>query len=145
LQQLEQRLAEIPGRMERLRKAGVKKLSRTDADSRFLRDRRGFTLGYTATVAVSANHLVVAQQISQEATDNHLLVPIIDALERECGERPGQASADSGFFSLDNLRAMEERKIDAYVPDTNMACVLNRGGRLKQRACHPGEKNWLSQ
>jgi transposase len=139
-QQLEQRLAEIPARMERLRKAGVKKLSRTDADSRFLRDRRGFTLGYTATVAVSADHLVVAQQISQEVTDNHLLVPILDALERECGERPGQASADSGFFSVDNLQAMEERKIDAYVPDNNMACVLNRGGRLKQRACHPAHQ-----
>jgi transposase len=139
-QQLEQRWAEIPARMERLRKAGVKKLSRTDADSRFLRDRRGFTLGYTATVAVSADHLVVAQQISQEVTDNHLLVPLLDALERECRERPGQASADSGFFSVDNLQAMEERKIDAYVPDNNMACVLNRGGRLKQRACHPAHQ-----
>jgi hypothetical protein len=46
-------------------------------------------------------------------------------------------SADSGFFSLRNLEVMEERGIDAYVPDSNMACVLNRGGRLKQHACHP--------
>jgi hypothetical protein len=61
---------------------------------------------------------------------------MLDAVERECGERPRQASADSGFFSLANLQAMEERGIDAYVPDTNMARVLNRGGRLKQHACH---------
>jgi len=46
-------------------------------------------------------------------------------------------SADAGFFCKENLHAMEERGIDAYVPDYNMARVLNRGGRLKQRACDP--------
>jgi transposase len=140
LGKLEQRLAEIPERMERLRKVGVKRLSRTDEDSRFLRDRRGFTLGYTATMAVSEDHLIVAQQVSQEPTDNALLVPLVEAVERECGARPQQVSADGGFFSNDNLQAMEERKIDAYVPDYNMARMLNRGGRLKQRACDPAHQ-----
>jgi hypothetical protein len=140
LGKLEQRLRAIPARLERLKKAGVKKLSRTDEDSRFLRDRRGFTLAYTATVAVSEDHLIVAQQISQAATDNDLLVPMLDAVERECHERPRQASADSGFFSLDNVQAMEEREIDAYIPDANMARVLNRGGRLKGHACHPAHQ-----
>src|SRR5579864_1522269 len=73
LRKLEQRQEQIPVRLERLKKAGVRRLSRTDADSRFLRDRRGFTLGYTATLAVSEDHLIVAQHISQEATDNHNL------------------------------------------------------------------------
>jgi len=140
LGRLEQQLRAIPVRLERLKKAGVKKLSRVDQDSRFLRDRRGFTLGYTATVAVSEDHLIVAQQIGQAVTDNELLVPMLDAVERECGERPRQASADSGFFSIANLEAMEEREVDAYVPDTNMARVLNRGGRLKQHACHPAHR-----
>ena len=140
LGKLEQRLAEIPERMERLKKAGVKRLSRTDEDSRFLRERRGFTLGYTATLAVSEDHLIVAQQVSQEPTDNALLVPLVEAVERGCGARPQQVSADGGFYSNDNLQAMEERKIDAYVPDYNLARVLNRGGRLKQRACHPAHQ-----
>jgi hypothetical protein len=35
---------------------------------------------------------------------------------------------------------MEERKIDAYVPDNNLARVLHRGGRLQQRACHPAHQ-----
>jgi transposase len=134
---LERQLAAIPARIQRLKKAGVKRLSRTDADSRFLRDRRGFTLGYTATVAVSEDHMIVAQQVSQEPADNALLVPLVDAVERECGARPGVVSADGGFFSKENLQAMEERHIDAYIPDYNMARVLNRGGRLKQRACDP--------
>jgi transposase len=140
LGKLEQQLGEIPARMERLKKAGVKRLSRTDQDSRFLRERRGFTLGYTATVAVSADYLIVAQQVSQEPADNALLVPLVDAVEQSCHARPRQVSADSGFFSKENLERMEQREIDAYVPDYNMARVLNRGGRLKQRACHPAHQ-----
>jgi transposase/IS5 family transposase len=140
LEKLQQQLTEIPVRMERLKKAGVKRLSRSDADSRFLRDRRGFTLGYTATVAVSADHLILAQQVSQQPTDNALLVPLVEAVERECGDRPRQVSADSGFFSNENLQELEKRNIDGYVPDSNMGQVLNRGGRLKQRACHPAHQ-----
>lgn len=131
----EQRLQQIPARIERLKKSGLKKLSRVDEDSRFLRERRGFTLGYTATVAVSEDHLIVAQQVSQAGTDNGLLAPMMDRVERECGERPREASADSGFFSIAALKTMEEKKIEAYVPDSNLARVLNRGGRLQQRAC----------
>jgi len=115
----------------------MRKLSRTDADSRFLPDRRGFTLGYTATLAVSDDHLIVAQQVSRELNDNGLLVPMVDKVQHECGEPPGQVSADSGFFSLHNLEVMEERGIDAYVPDSNMACVLHHGGMLKQPTRHP--------
>lgn len=140
IRKLEERLQQIPGRMERLKKSGTKKLSRVDAESRFLRDRQGFTLGYTATIGVSEDHLIVAQQVGQASTDNDLLVPLVEQVERQCGERPAEVSADSGFFSLDNLYEMEERKIQAYVPDTNLARVLNRGGRLKQRACDPAHR-----
>jgi transposase len=136
----QQQLEQIPVRLERLRKAGLQKLSRTDGDSRFLRDRKGFTLGYTATVAVSDDHLILAQQISQEGNDNGLLVPLVEAVTRACGEPPQRVSADSGFFSNDNARAMEERKIDAYVPDSNLARVLNRGGKLQVPAYHPAQQ-----
>jgi len=137
IQRLEQQLDRIPERLERLHKSGLKKLSRTDPDSRFLRERGGFTLGYTATLAVSEDHLIVAQRVTQQTHDHEALLPMVDLVEQECGEKPQRASADSGFFSLDNLKALEERKIDAYVPDSNLARWLNRGGRLRQRATDP--------
>jgi transposase len=138
--QLERQLGEIPARLERLQKSGLQKLSQSDPDSRFLRERGGFVLGYTGTLAVSGDHLIVAQRVTQETNDNEALLPMVDAVERECGERPQRVSADSGFFSNDNLQGMEERKIDAYVPDNHMARVLNRGGRIKQRAVHPAHR-----
>ena len=134
---LEQRLAEIPVRLERLHKAGVQKLSRTDPDSRFLRERGGFTLGYTATLAVSEDHLIVAQRVTQQTNDNEELLPMSEAVEQQCREKPQRISADSGFFSIENLQGLEERGIDGYVPDSNLARVLNRGGRLQQRARAP--------
>jgi len=140
LAQLERQLGEIPARLERLQKSGLKKISQSDTDSRFLRERGGFVLGYTGTLAVSEDHLIVAQRVTQETNDNGALLPMVDAVERACGERPQRVSADSGFFTNDTLQAMEERNIDAYVPDNNMARVLNRGGRLRQRAAHPAHR-----
>jgi transposase len=134
LKRLEQQLEEIPVRLERLRKAGVQKLSRTDEDSRFLRQRGGYTLGYTATLAVSDDHLILAQQVTQETNDNELLLPMVEAVQRQCRSKPERLSADSGFFSLANLKELEAGGIDAYVPDSNLARWLKWGGRMRTRA-----------
>ena len=138
---LNRALAEMPRRMERLKKSGLKKLSRTDEDARFMRQRGDkFVLGYSAEITVSDDHLIVAQRVTQNVTDNDSLVPMIDQTEQRCGAPPGAALADSGFFSIDNLNQMEQRNIDAYVPDSNMARALNLGGRCRTRACVPAHR-----
>ena len=137
---LEKQLVEIPQRLERLHKAGVKKLSRTDPDSRFLRERGGFTLGYTATLAVSEDHIILAQRVTQQTNDNEALLPMVEAVRRQCRRTPRRVSADSGFFSLDTLQTLEQKGIDAYVPDSNLARWLNRGGRLRTTATQPAHR-----
>lgn len=63
---------------------------------------------------------------------------MVAAIEQRWGEAPAQVSADSGFFEIDALQQLAERKIDAYVPDSNLGRVLNRGGgRLRGRSVHP--------
>jgi len=138
--ELNQALAALPRRMERLKKSGLKKLSRTDEDARFLRQRGGFTLGYTGEIAVSDDHLIVAQRVTQNATDNSSLAPMIDQVTERCGAPPGTALADSGFFSIDNIEQMEQRNIDAYVPDSNLASELNLGNRCRNNACAPAHR-----
>jgi Transposase domain (DUF772) len=64
-----QKLEQIPGQLKRLRKAGLNKQSVTDPDSRFLRTPTGFGLGYTADIAVSEDHLIVGQRVTQNPTD----------------------------------------------------------------------------
>ena len=76
IERLERQGEVFPARLERLRKSGLKKLSRTDPDSRFPRERGGFTLGYTGTLAVSEDHSIVGQRgLTQETNDNGLLLP----------------------------------------------------------------------
>jgi len=135
---LEDKLAELPQRLERLQKSGLKKLARTDEDARFLRQRGGhFILGYTGEIAVSDDHLIVAQRVTQNAADNHSLLPMIDQTRQRCGVAPGLVLADSGFFSIANLEQIEQQNLDAYVPDSNLAQALNLGIPCRSKACAP--------
>jgi transposase len=138
--ELNKALEEMPRRLERLQKSGLKKLSRTDEEARFLHRRGGFVLGYSAEIAVSDDHFIVAQRVTQNVNDNQSLTPMVEQVEQRCGAPPVAALADSGFFSIDNLQQMEQRNIDAYVPDSNMAQALNLGTRCRTRARHPAHR-----
>jgi transposase len=78
IEHLESKLAELPQRLRRLSKSGLKKLSRSDPDARFLRSRSGFDLSYTGEIAVSDDHLIVAQRVTQNAADNASLLPMVE-------------------------------------------------------------------
>lgn len=131
VEELERRLQEIPRRLERLRKSGLRQISRSDPESRFLRSREGWQLGYSAEIAVSEDHLIVAQRVTQNASDNGSLLPLLDEVERRCRSRPRRVSADSGFFSLANLQGLRERGIEGYVPDANLSYELKGRGRVQ--------------
>jgi transposase len=134
VQALQERLEEIPRRLQVLKKTGLQQVSRTDPDSRFLKQGRGFTLGYTVAMAVTEDHLIVEQRVGQESSDNELLLPVADGVMERCGEWPERVSGDSGLYSDDNLVGLERRGIDGYVPDPYEARELNlgRGGRRRR-------------
>ena len=130
---LEKQLAELPARLQTLKKSGLKKRSRTDPDSRFIK-RSGFVLGYTATIAASEDQMIVEQRLTQETTDRDALLPTLEGVKQRCGQFPDKTVADTGFFALDRLQEAEKQGLDVYVPDPFLAHVLNRGGRLRGRA-----------
>jgi IS5 family transposase len=130
---LEERLGEIPQRLKELKKTGLEQLSRTDPDSRFLKQTRGFTLGYTVAMAVTEDHLIVEQRVGQESSDNELLLPVADGAMERCGEWPERVSGDSGLYSDHNLAGLEARGVDGYVPDPYEARELNLGRRGRRR------------
>jgi transposase len=133
---LEQELAHIPPRLEELKKSGLERRSRTDPESRFRKERKGFVLGYTVTLAASQDQLIMEQRVRQQTTDNAALLPMVEGVRQRGGQAPAQVSADSGFFALPPLQELEKQKVDAYVADSNLARLLNRGGRLRGRAQH---------
>lgn len=125
----QQRLEQQP--VPALPKKGRQQVSRTDPESRFLRTAQGWELGYTADVAVSDDHLIVAARVTQNATDNGSLVPLVEEVERQCRARPEKVSGDSAFFSGAALHAMKQRGIDVYVPDNNLKHEMQTGQRAR--------------
>lgn len=118
--------------LQQLQEMGEEKMSLTDPEARFLRTRQGYELGYTAELAVSEDHFIVAQRVTQNQTDNASLLPRVEEVERQCRERPQRVLADSGFFSADNVEQLEQRGIDGYVPDSNLASELKGKRRAEQ-------------
>ena len=131
--QLQEQLQATQQQLRQLRKLGARQVSVTDPDSRFLREAGGgFTLGYTVDLAVSDDHLIVGQRTTQAVSDNASLLPLVEQVERTCGARPAEVSADSGFFSVQNLKELEQRGIEGYVPDTHFSgAQQGRRGPLK--------------
>jgi transposase len=139
----QQRLEQIPRQMEQLRKSGQKRSSSTDPESRYLRRRGGFCLGYTAEVAVSDDHVIVAQRVHQAANDAGSLVPMSEAVTGQCGKAPETVLADSGYYATPAIAEMEARGIGVYVPDALTAVELAGGPAVapmnaRQRRRHPG-------
>ena len=121
------RLEEIPQQLKQLRKSGQKRSSRREPESRYLRRRGGFCLGYTGEVAVSDDHLIVAQRVHQAANDNRSLAAMTESVKRECGEYPTAVLANCGYNTTEEIAAVEGRGVETYVPDKCLAKGLANG------------------
>jgi hypothetical protein len=83
--------------------------------------------GYSAQIAVSGDHLIVAQRVIQSGNDNASLLPMVDLIESTCGKPPERVVADSGFYTNQNIDLLEGRGIEVYVPDSFLAREPNLG------------------
>jgi Transposase DDE domain len=77
--------------------------------------RIGFVQAYNVQVAVDELQLIVGQAVTQETNDKKQLMPMITAIERQAGETPTQVLADAGYCSDENLTAIADTTIDAYI------------------------------
>ncbi len=134
LEKAQKRLETIPGRLQKLEKSGRKRLPQTDPEAQVLTKRGKSVVGYQAQIAVSEDHFIVGQQVTQAVTENDSLLPMVEQVKDNCGETPQKVLGDAGLYSNDNAKALKKDGIDVYIPDSNLAAALNRGGRVKGRA-----------
>ena len=93
----------------------------TDPESRIMKGADGFVQGYNAQAAVEPElQLIVGQSVTQAANDKQQLMPLIEAIEEQSGQRPSEVLADSGYCSEENLEKLDseenpERRIEGYV------------------------------
>jgi hypothetical protein len=123
-QRLEQELEQTREKLDKRVKSGAPQQSRTDPDSGFLHQAGGFVLGYTVDLAVSEDHLIVAQGTRQAASDSESLLPMVDKAIEACGEWPAQASAGRAFFSVQNTVGLETRGVEGFLSDAHLSGKL---------------------
>jgi transposase len=88
----------------------------TDPESRIMKGRDGFIQGYNAQAAVDAKaQVIVAHGLTDCAADSGQLVGMVDAVVANTGQKPAEVSADSGYCSEANIKAMADREIDAFI------------------------------
>ncbi len=88
----------------------------TDPESRIMKGPDGFVQAYNAQIAVEpALQLIVGQAVTQQANDKKQLLPMIEAVKEQSGQKVQVAIADSGYCSEENLRRAAKKKVDLYV------------------------------
>jgi transposase len=88
----------------------------TDPESRILKGSDGFVQGYNTQIAVEpAFQLIVGQQVTQAANDKQQLVPLVEKIEEQSGQRPQGVVTDSGYCSEENLKYLDKRRIEGFV------------------------------
>jgi transposase len=93
----------------------------TDPESRMMKGADGFVQGYNAQAAVEPKLLLIVGQTVTEATnDKKQLIPMVELIEQQSGQRPEAILADNGYCSEQNLEHLEsadelERKIEGFI------------------------------
>lgn len=88
----------------------------TDPESRIMKGRDGFVQAYNAGAAVDATaQVIVAHHLTNNASDQDALGPLLDAVTANTGVTPTEVSADSGYCSEANLADLDRRGIRGYV------------------------------
>jgi transposase len=92
----------------------------TDPDSRIMKmGDKSFDQAYNCQAAVDADsQIIVARSTVNAANDKQQLKPMVEQIKKNLRGKPKKLSADSGYYSEDNVRYLRGRRIDDYLcPD----------------------------
>lgn len=88
----------------------------TDPESRIMKGAEGFVQAYNTQVAVEPIlQLIVGQTVTPAVNDKQQLVPMIETIEEQSGQKPQEVLADSGYCSEENLQYLGQRNINGWV------------------------------
>jgi transposase len=88
----------------------------SDPDSRIMKSGKDFVQAYNAQAAVDAEaQVIVAQGLSNAATDTQALAPMVQQIKHNTGRQAGELSADAGYCSEGNLAVLARHHINGYI------------------------------
>ncbi|MBU1725610.1 MAG: transposase [Gammaproteobacteria bacterium] len=98
-------------------KDGIRLSNRTDNESAKMATSKGVVQGYTGVAAVDSQHqIIIEAQAHGTGSEQELLMPVVNATA-PLRTPETVITADNGYHSEANLKALAEAGIDAYIPD----------------------------
>ena len=105
----------------------------TDYDSRLMKSGERFVQGYNAQAAVDGERqIIVAQSLNNNGSDMHQMIPLLKQIRENLGRQAKEVSADSGYCSELNLKALNKRHIRGFIA-TSLHRKRRRVGRYVQQ------------
>jgi transposase len=91
--------------------------NRADPDSRLMNTRRnGYQQCYNNQIAVDdKNYVITACLTTQDGSDIHQMIPLLQASEANTGQKHEAVSADTGYFTGENLQYVQDQNIEGYI------------------------------
>jgi transposase len=103
---------------EEVRLTEEAKANTTDPESRILKSRKGWVQGYNGQAMVDCeSQVIVACALTQDENDVRQLGPMLERVEEQAGARPGELTADAGYWSEENAER-EDEDTTLYVATT---------------------------
>ncbi len=102
-----------------LKDKNLEKISLTDGDSRFMKNKKGkIELSYNVQITVGKNGIILANDVCQDPNDLYQLQPQVNMTEENLGTLPNVPwSFDKGFYESGNIKFLSDKKIEGYIPD----------------------------
>jgi transposase len=120
LEKAEARIKRIEEFLERVRQAGKEekaKMSLTDPEACFMHSRNTSIPAYNAQLAVTEDQLIIHADVTTEPVDVNQVKSAVAGIEQNVGELPAVLTADAGYCGGENLKYLEDKAIDAYIPE----------------------------
>jgi hypothetical protein len=81
-----------------------------------------FVQAYNAQIAVDEEHqIIVAAALSNQSPDAEYFEPMLRRVVENCSAAPERATADSGYFSADNVRAAKALGVEPFIAPGRLA------------------------
>jgi transposase len=136
-QRLERALGEFKQLQESKKPAATLRVSTSEPEARIMKQADGgFAPSYNLQLSTDAAHkMIVGVALTQSGNDWGQLLPAMERIENNCGAKPKQVVADSGFTTRANIVAMATQEID-FVGSLR-ALGPNNGGGMERRGIQP--------
>ena len=118
--------------LEQVRQVGPGR-ALSEPEARLMQGTKG--PAYNVQSAVDARHgVIVAHEVTEEATDNRSLQPMAEAARAALGVETLKVVADAGYSNGEQIEALEQQRIEAYLPVNRSINNQGEGEYFDRRA-----------